>query len=77
MAWVVACKAFCRLVDEEVELLEDRRYSQGEGAYTVVARRCVYDVACNLDEHIRCRWNFKPGGFEDPFELELERQMRP
>ena len=73
MAWVVTFKAFCPLVGADAYLLEDRQYEQGEGTYTVVARRCSYDVACNLDDHIRCDWNFKPGGSgDDPFGLDLE-----
>lgn len=69
MTWVVAFKAFCPALKGEAYLLEDRRYEQGEGTYTVVARRCSYDISCNLDDHIRCDWNMKPGGHGDPFEL--------
>lgn len=73
MAWVVAFKAFCPVLGTDAYMLEDREYQQGEGEYAVKARRCSYDVACNLDDHIRCEWNFKPGGSgEDPFELKQE-----
>ena len=70
MAWVTAFKVYCPLAKEEVALLEDRQYEQGEGTYIVLARRCSFDVACNLNEHLRCKWNFKPGGSDaDPFQL--------
>ena len=72
MAWVVALKAYCPVVGAEAYLLEDREYQQGEATYTVVARRCSYDVFCNLNDHIRCDWCFKPGGAGDPFELSSE-----
>jgi hypothetical protein len=67
MAWVVALKAYCPILGAEAYLLEDREYQQGEAIYSVVARRCSYDVFCNLDDHIRCAWCFKPGGVGDPF----------
>lgn len=73
MAWVVAFKVRCPLADTDAYLLEDRQYRQGEGTYSVVARRCSHDVNCNLDDHIRCEWNFKPGGAgQDPFGIEKE-----
>lgn len=58
--WTVVKTHWCPAAQAEVALLEKRVYPSVDffatDAFRVVEQRCSHDIACNLDDHVHCKW---------------------
>ncbi|HEY4687847.1 MAG TPA: hypothetical protein VIK33_00935 [Anaerolineae bacterium] len=58
--WTVVKSHWCPAANAEVALVEKRVYPATDfnstETFRVVEQRCTYDIACNLNDHVHCKW---------------------
>ena len=68
--WIVAKSHWCQAAGDQVALLVKRVHPSADflatDAFRVVEQRCSHDLACNLNDHVHCKWAWT-NPYNDPF----------
>jgi hypothetical protein len=58
--WTVVKSHWCPAINGTASLLERRVYPSADfistDTFRVVEQRCSHDIACNLNDHVHCKW---------------------